>query len=324
MNKHIIVIAEHMEGALADITFEMLGKAREIADAVSGSVTVVVLGKDLEPFVRKLGLADTVLLVEHDALAEYVPETYAQALATLLLERNPWLVFFGATSMGLDISTLVASRTNMPFLAMAKNVTADGSVVVTSQIYGGKMFLDAVVTTFPAVISILPGAFKADAGMAEKETAVERIAPSLAESEIRTRFEQLVHPEAGDVDITQFPLLVSVGRGIQNKENLAVFEDLAEKCRSAVAASRPVVDQGWLPMTRQVGRSGAIVKPKAYLAFGISGAPEHVEGMKNAELIIAVNTDKNAPIFSVAHYGAVEDAMDVAQALAEKISGAQQ
>ena len=138
---------------------------------------------------------------------------------------------------------------------------------------------------------------------------------------MNTRFLQLIEPEAGDVDITQADIIVSVGRGIGSEDNIEVAEELAQALGGVVAASRPIIDAGWLPRTRQVGKSGLTVKPKLYLALGISGAPEHVEGMKDSELIIAVNTDPQAPIFEVAHYGVVADLFDVVDALLEKVQG---
>ncbi len=134
-------------------------------------------------------------------------------------------------------------------------------------------------------------------------------------------FEEMILPDATDVDITQQDVLVAVGRGIQQEDNMEVAEQLAQSLGGVLAASRPIVDQGWLPTTRQVGKSGMTVKPKCFIALGISGAPEHVEGMKDSGLIIAVNTDPNAPIFDVAHYGVVADLMDVAPALTDAIKG---
>jgi electron transfer flavoprotein alpha subunit len=135
------------------------------------------------------------------------------------------------------------------------------------------------------------------------------------------QFRRLIEPEAGDVDIKRQPVLVAVGRGIQSKENLEMAEALAAELGGAVCGSRPVIDQGWLPATRQVGKSGETVKPRLYLALGISGAPEHVEGMKNSDLIIAVNTDPQAPIFDVAHYGVVGDALELLPVLSKALAG---
>ncbi|HBY92861.1 MAG TPA: electron transfer flavoprotein subunit alpha/FixB family protein, partial [Chloroflexi bacterium] len=159
--------------------------------------------------------------------------------------------------------------------------------------------------------------FPAAAGRTGAAPAVEAMAPPVALTGLRTRFKRLIEPEAGDVDITRADIIVAVGRGIQSQDNIELAEELAEALGGVVAASRPVTDAGWLPRTRQVGKSGLKVKPKLYLALGISGAPEHLEGMKEGDLIIAVNTDPNAPIFNVAHYGVVADLFDVTEALVE-------
>jgi electron transfer flavoprotein alpha subunit len=186
------------------------------------------------------------------------------------------------------------------------------------------MLVDVEVQKEHAILSVLPGAFRAERGM------VERVPPMVEDVQLKTsldglrmRFERLIEPDAGDVDITQAPILVSVGRGIQNKENLSLAEELADAIGGVMSSSRPVVDQGWLPMTRQVGRSGMIVKPKLYLAVGISGAPEHVEGMKDSEMIIAINADAKAPIFNIADYGVVGDLFEIVPALTEKLKEAQ-
>ncbi len=165
---------------------------------------------------------------------------------------------------------------------------------------------------------LLPGSVRptAEAGKAQVETRA--LAAALAAGR-RRGFEEFILPEAGDVDITQQEILVAVGRGIQQKDNLEVAEELAAALGGAVCASRPVIDQGWLPATRQVGKSGMTVKPRCFIALGISGAPEHVEGMKDSDLIFAVNTDPNAPIFDVAHYGVVGDLLDVVPALVEAV-----
>jgi electron transfer flavoprotein alpha subunit len=170
-----------------------------------------------------------------------------------------------------------------------------------------------------AIVAILPGSFKKEKGETTAAAKVKiRNSPVPLDS-LKTKFCSVIEPPKGDVDITQQAVLVSVGRGIQNKENIQVAEELAKLLNGVVSASRPVVDQGWLPLTRLVGRSGMLVKPKLYFALGISGAPEHVEGMKNSSTIIAVNTDPKAPIFSIADYGVVCDLFDVANALIEKL-----
>jgi electron transfer flavoprotein alpha subunit len=238
----------------------------------------------------------------------------------LISEVKPWLTLIGSTSMGLDLAAPLSATLGRPLVASCKDLRfEDGKLIATSQLYGGKMLLDVEVEKEQVIVSILPGAFRAERGMVEKTPLVENVTLTTPLENLRTQFERLIEPEASDVDITQAPILVSVGRGIQNQDNLPLAEELADALGGAVSASRPVVDQGWLPMTCQVGRSGMIVKPRAYLALGISGAPEHVEGMRDSELIIAVNTDPDAPIFNVANYGVVADALELIPALTEEI-----
>jgi electron transfer flavoprotein alpha subunit len=179
------------------------------------------------------------------------------------------------------------------------------------------MLAEVRVEASPAVVMLLPGTFRPSSEAGKGEVERRQLAAPLSAGAIR--FEQWVLPEAGDVDITQQEILVAVGRGIQQKDNLELAEELARALGGAVCASRPVIDQGWLPPTRQVGKSGMTVKPKLYLALGISGAPEHQEGMKDADLIVAVNTDPNAPIFDIAHYGAQIDVLDLLPQMTEAI-----
>jgi electron transfer flavoprotein alpha subunit len=167
------------------------------------------------------------------------------------------------------------------------------------------------------IISIYPGSFPIESGKTDKAPNIEVFEAKL--EEIKCKFSKYIEPEAGDVDITKQDVLVSVGRGIENADNIGMAEDLIALLGGAVCASRPVIDQGWLPLSRQVGKSGMIVKPKLYLALGISGAPEHVEGMKDSELIIAINKDPDAPIFNIAHYGICADINDIIPALMESI-----
>ena len=242
-------------------------------------------------------------------------------MTELLRENRPWLTLIASSSMGLDLAAPLSARLDIPLVACCKDLRLeDGTLIATSQLYGGKMLVEVEVERTPAIVSILPGSFPAEKGMAERAAPVEEEVPlEVLLENLRTRFERLIEPEAGDVDITQAPVLVSVGRGIQSQENLPVAQELADALGGAVSASRPVVDQGWLPLTRQVGRSGMIVKPRLYLALGISGAPEHVEGMRDAEMIIAVNTDPHAPIFNIAHYGVVADVLDLLPLLTEEV-----
>jgi electron transfer flavoprotein alpha subunit len=322
MSDTIFVIAEHLKGELTEPTLEALGAARILADGLGGQVIGLLLGHGVEDLAGQMAAADRVLAVDAPALADFTPEAYLAVLESLLREHQPRLTLLLNTAMGMDLAAALSIRLDWPLVAYCNGLrTEDGAVVTTSQIYGGKVMAECALADGPALVSVLAGAFPADAGRAGDPPDVEAVAPPAALDGLRTRFRQLIEPEAGDVDITRADVVVSIGRGIQSEENIEVAEGLAEALGGVVASSRPVVDAGWLPRTRQVGKSGMTVKPKLYLALGISGAPEHVEGMKDAELIIAVNTDPNAPIFDVAHYGVEADLFDVAEALVEALEG---
>ncbi|MFB3922242.1 MAG: electron transfer flavoprotein subunit alpha/FixB family protein [Terriglobia bacterium] len=319
MGKDVWVIAEHFRGRLNDITLELLGKGRELALATSGTLTAVLLGSRVKGLTAELP-ADLVLMADRDEFAEFTPEIYSAALEGLLKAAQPRVVLMGSTSVGLDLLNLLSARTASPCIDNCTGLgIRDGRLFATCQIYGGKVFAEVAIPDVSTLIAVVPGSFPNPETSAAAQPEVREITLPPALPEARTKFRRLIEPPPGDVDITQVPLLVAVGRGIQNADNLAVAQELADALGGAVCASRPVIDQGWLPLTRQVGKSGMTVKPKLYLALGISGAPEHWEGMKNSELIVAINTDPKAPIFTGAHYGAVVDALDLIPALTEEV-----
>jgi electron transfer flavoprotein alpha subunit len=319
MANDIFILAEHLNGKLADITFEMAGKARQLAAALGGKAVAVLLGSGAKPLAEAIG-AEAVLYVDDPALADFNPEAYGRVLTALVQERAPRLVMIGNTSMGMDLAAGLSVTTGLTLVAYVNGLAAeDGTWVATSQIYGGKIQAEAVPDGESGIVSCLAGAFPADAGRGS--APVEQIASPAPLDDLKVKFVKLIEPEGGDVDITQQPILVSIGRGIGGPENIELAQELAEALGGAVSASRPITDAGWLPKTRQVGKSGLAVKPKVYLALGISGAPEHLEGMRGAETIIAVNTDPQAPIFDVAHYGATCDMLDLMPALIEKVKG---
>ena len=260
------------------------------------------------------------MLVDDPLLADYAPEAFVAAAEEVVAAEQPAAVLIGATSIGWDLAPLLAARMNLPLVTGGKAIQADGpGLRVRASFCGGKMTAEVRVPASPAIVMILPGSFRAEGAAGKGAVEQRKLAAPLSAG--AARFDEWILPQAGDLDITQQEILVAVGRGIQQKENLEVAEELAEALGGAVCASRPVIDQGWLPSTRQVGKSGMTVKPRCFLALGISGAPEHVEGMKDSELIVAVNTDPKAPIFDVAHYGVVADVLDLAPALTNALKG---
>jgi electron transfer flavoprotein alpha subunit len=313
MSNDVFVIAEHMDGKFSDVSFEMAGKAKELAASFGGQAIVVVLGSGVSAGVFA---SDSTLYVDDSKLAQFNPEAYGKVIEALVKDKSPRLVMFGWTATGMDLAAWLSARTGKPCVAYARDLCIEnGSLVVNSQVYGGKMIAEVAPEGDMAIVAVLAGSFPSDAGRGS--TPATQITSPVSLDGLKTKFVEAIKPAGGDVDITAQDKLVSIGRGIGGKENIELAEELAGKLGATVSASRPVVDAGWLPRTRQVGKSGLKVKPKLYLMLGISGAPEHLEGMKSAELIIAVNTDKKAPIFNVAHYGATADLFEVAEAMLE-------
>ena len=316
----ILVLAEHLNGKVSDISFEMIGKAKELAGKFGGKAIAILMGSGVKSLAESLG-ADSVLYVDDPALAQFNPEAYSRVVAAVIKDRAPRVVLMGNTSMGMDIGAWLSVSSGLPLIAYVNGLAVEGSTLVaSSQIYGGKIQAEAVANGEACIISCVAGAFPVGAGLASAQS-VEQIASPVPLNDLKVKFVKLIEPEKGDIDITQQPILVSIGRGIGGQENIELAQELASALGCAVSSSRPITDAGWLPKTRQVGKSGLTVKPKVYLALGISGAPEHLEGMRGAELIIAVNTDAKAPIFDVAHYGATCDMLDLIPALTEKIKG---
>ncbi len=318
MSGNVMVLAEHTGKQVSEGTYELLGKARELAAALGGQAEVVLLGpRDLA---SQFGRADVVVSVDHPALSEYLPEAYEEALAAVLRDRAPRLLLMSNATIGLDLGAALSVRWQAPLAAYVAGLAAeDGTVVATAQILGGKVLAEVEMDGTRGIATVVGGAFPAAEGLGDGAPDVVEFAAPAALDSLRMSLLQVLEPQGGDVDITAADMLVSVGRGIDGKDNIEVVQELADALGVPLSASRPVVDAGWLPKSRQVGKSGLKVKPRAYLCFGISGAPEHLEGMRNAELIIACNTDPGAPIFDVAHYGATVDLFDLVPALVEKV-----
>jgi len=315
MSNNVYVIVEHLRGKLDEVTLEMLGIGKELAGNLGGELTGVLMGHNVKDMAPQLGAADKIICVDDAVLAEFNPETYSKTASAIVSANKPKVVMTSYSSIGVELAPAISVANEMSLAAYVSAVSvSDGKVTATSQLYGGKMNIEAVLDGESSVICVLPGAFPVDAGKKEGSPAIEDFAiPDL--SSVKLQFKQLIEPDSSGVDITTQDILVSVGRGIQSNDNLPMVEELAAKLGGAVSCSRPLVDSKWLPKSRQVGKSGLKVKPKLYLALGISGAPEHIEGMKDAELIIAVNTDANAPIYDYAHYAVVGDVLEIIPAL---------
>lgn len=310
----ILVYIEHAEGDIADTSFEALAIARNLG----GEVEALVCGGAPEALAGQLGIADRVIALASDAGSAYLPDRHLAALEAAIRERNPDLTLLGYTTAGLDLAAPAAMASDRALVGYALSLeTGGGAATVTSQVYGGKLLATTRVD-LPAMVVMMPGAAKAENGRAEGSPEVvdlalpEGFAPAIELVESLGR-------DDGDVDLSQAERILCVGRAIGGTDKLPMAEELAGLLGAEIAGSRPVIDAGWMPKARQVGKSGTKVKPRLYFAAGVSGAPEHLEGMSESNLIIAINTDEGAPIFARAHYGAVCDMFEVMPALTEKL-----
>jgi electron transfer flavoprotein alpha subunit len=319
--KEILVLAEHRRGELRDITFEMLSKGRQMAESLGAEISAALLGKGLAPLADALKTkAHRVLLVEDDRLDAFNSETYERVLTQLITERKPFLTLIGHTAAGMDLAPGLAVLLKMPLATDCIGIEPKGeSFLLTRQLYGGKVNAEvSFLKKGPFIVSVRSGAFP----VVEKGPLGGEIVPipsPLTDEGLAKRFLQYMEAAAGEVDITQADILVSVGRGIKEAENIPIVREFADSIGAVLACSRPVVDKKWLPKGCQVGTSGKTVKPKVYIAIGISGAFQHVAGMKGAGTVIAINKDPRAPIFSAAHYGIVGDLFKVVPVLKDKM-----
>lgn len=308
----VLVVAELLQGRVRDVTYELISAAR----ALGGPVTVAVIAAEPSGLdVAREGV-DEIVHVRVEP-AEFENDVYQGALEALIEERRPQAVLLGFTVNSMGYAAAVAAKLGLGFASDVFAVAREGdSILATRAFYGSKVHGEVEFPAGEPVLLLLrPTVWPPAEGAASPAVTELRLAPTAS----RARHLEFREAAKGDVDITTADFLLSIGRGIGEQENVPMFEELAEKLGATLAVSRPIVDAGWVSNARQVGQSGKTVKPKVYLAFGISGAVQHLAGMKTSETIIAVNTDPEAAIFDVAHYGAVADLFDVAEELAKLV-----
>jgi electron transfer flavoprotein alpha subunit len=321
MNK-IFVLAEHRQGLLRDITYEMLTKARELAERTSAELNVVILGKDVKEHAEALKeYAKNVLLVQDVKLENFNSEAYTRVLSKLIAEHKPLLVMIGHTSYGVEMAPRLATALNLPLTTDCIDFALENeALTVTRQMFGGKVNVKSLARKAETyLVTVRQATFTARKPATPSGGQIIEVPSPLTEEITEKRFIQYVSPPPGGVDIVAADILVGVGRGIKDAANIPMVEDLAKTLGGVLACSRPIVDKGWLPTDRQVGTSGKTVKPKLYIAVGISGAFQHVLGMKSSDLIIAINKDSKAPIFSFADFGVVDDLFKIVPPLKSRI-----
>lgn len=315
----VLVVAEARRGELREVSLELITAALSCAAAGGGPVRVAALGNDAGQFAPTLAErgVDEVLTVAVPC-QHFEAHVWGRALEALIEAERPRLVLTGFTVDSMGFASAVAARKRLGFASDVFSIAWDGRLRAQRGMYGDKLQAEL---EFPdkacSLLMVRPGAFApASAGL---ELAPTRAVPLDLSDAARTQHIGFAGAATGDLDITDADFLVSIGRGVQDRDEIPRLEQLAERLGATLSASRPLVDAGWLPAARQVGQSGRTVKPRVYLALGISGAVQHLAGMRDAETIIAVNTDANAPIFGVAHYAAIADLFDVVAELEQTL-----
>ena len=305
----VLAVADHRRGELRDISYEIITAGRGLADETGGDLHMVVISGDVDEFGEKLNREGVDAVHTVDYGEEFNHDVYAQTLTQLYDELAPQFVLAPNSVNGLDYAPAIANELDLPIVTDTVGLETDGeTLIATREMYGGKVETtnelegEAVVTIRSAEWPVAEGT---------GDAAIEAFEPDIDEDAIGSVVSGFEEVGEGDVDISEADVLVSVGRGIEEEENLELIEDLAESLDATISASRPIVDNGWLPKNRQVGQSGKVVTPEIYIAIGISGAVQHVAGMKGADTIVAINKDPNAPIMDIADYAIVDDLFDV-------------
>ncbi|ELZ30457.1 electron transfer flavoprotein subunit alpha [Halogeometricum pallidum JCM 14848] len=316
MTSDVLAVAEHRRGDVRDVSYELVTAGRELAEETGGDLHVAVISGQVEEFATRVNRegVDVVHTVDHGE--EFNHDVYVQAVCALADELDPQYVLTPNSVNGLDYAPAVANRLALPLVTDAVGIEYDGGLTVTREMYGSKVETTVEVDAERTVVTVRPGEWMVTEADGDAEvTPFEFEVDESAVNSTVTGFEEVA---GGDVDIADAEVLVSVGRGIEEEENIELVERLADALGATLSSSRPIVDNGWLPKNRQVGQSGKVVTPEVYIAIGISGAVQHVAGMKGSETIVAINNDSNAPIFDIADYGVVGDLFDVVPALTEE------
>ena len=329
MANNILVVAEARGGDVRKVALEVVTAARALADGLGGEVHAIVFGAaGIGGVAPKLGAAgaDSVLVVEHDGFATYNAEAVAATVAAHITNGGYRAALFGASAMGQDLAPRIGAKLRVGVAADVVAVSVDGGeIVVRHPMNTNKVIATMVLAATPALVSVRPGAVSV--GSVAKAGTVQNVAPAMDPSAGRVKVTGVSMGGGAKLDLAEAPVIVSGGRGLKAAENFSLVEALAAAFgNAAVGATRAVTDDGWRPHSDQIGQTGRQVSPDLYVAVGISGAIQHIAGMRNSKTIVAINKDKDAPIFKVADYGIVGDAFEIVPVLtaAVKVARAQQ
>jgi electron transfer flavoprotein alpha subunit len=321
MADNVLVFAEQREGKFRKVALEAVSEGKRLADKLGGESSAAVIGSGVEGIAGSLGAygAAKVYVVDDPALEDYTSDGFAKALCRIIKDTDPSIVLMGCTSTGRDLGPKVAARMAT---GLAADCTAldvkDGKLVATRPMYAGKVLAEVVCDTTPQIASVRPNVFSLAEPDESLTAEIVKVDAEMSPDELRTRVKEVIRAAGATIDLTEAQIIVSGGRGMGGAEKFSVLEELAEALGGAVGASRSAVDAGWRDHQFQVGQTGKTVSPVLYIACGISGAIQHLAGMKTSKVIVAVNKDPEAPIFKVADYGIVADLFDVVPILTEE------
>ena len=318
----ILIVIEDNNSKVHRMGIECIAAAQEMAKDRGLSIAGLVMGSNADDLASQVAAFDIneVLSVKHDLLSSYSCDGYAEAVKQVIDQENPKYVLFGHTYQVRDYVPKISAKLMKPFLVDNVSMQNDrGQAVFTKQMFNAKLYSDMIAKDEgPLLISFQSAAYSSDNAVSGS-ASLREVSVNLESSMIKTQSEEPFQEESGGVDLTSAEIIVSVGRGIGKEENIPMAEDLAKTIGGELASSRPVVDSGWLSATHQIGSSGQSVSPKMYLALGISGAIQHVVGMKGSKNIVAINKDPEAPIFEIADYGVVGDVLEILPKLTEAL-----
>ncbi len=321
MSSGILVFIEHKSGTLNKTSLEAIAAGQKLGSETGAGVTAVVLGSGVPSLAQDMTGYDLakVVYVDHPQLADYTPDAYASAMEQVLRAADPQYVVLSHTYLVRDFAPKLAARFGKGLISDCIRMNIEGSkVAFTRRIFLGKLDADVVSDSeAPLFVTFQSGAFRPDQAVKGTGAPIEEMPVDVGEARMKPEapFQEVKQA----VDLSKADVIVAVGRGIKNKDNIALAQKLAEVLGGDLAASRPICDAEWLPIDRQIGSSGQTVAPKLYIALGISGAIQHLVGMKNSQTIVAINKDPEAPIFDIADYGIVGDLFEAVPVLTEEI-----